>query len=491
MGQTAAVQTDAPLRLTMTLPGSASLGAFQAGAVAALAEVLYELGERDRAVSVAAIGGASAGSIVGVLFVHALMTGRDVTSLMFDAWVDNIDVDLLRSDDASAPLGFERLRSDMQDFLDDTEQHPYDARPRLEEGAGLHISLTSLLGFEAMVDSESSDTSESSSLSFADWISFELEPGHEPSELFEPEGRSMIDAALVSAAHPLAFAPRSLDRSADRDAYEERGITNFPTEGVLWYSDGGLVESEPIGSILRSARNTAGSSPSRWLHFVVDPRSSGPSSGEDWAASDGSHSWLEGLRRAISIVPSQSLQDDIRRIGDVNDRLRAVDATVEDWARRCGLSESDAEELRSDLLAAAGLDGEEVVDLHVISPLLVASDRDDSVDDLLAGDVVGAFGGFLDQEIRRSDFSLGWRSTSAWVRDDLAPLVSDDALVEAVMDRLKRSCPVDDADPGRSSGVEQLGWKARWRLALVAARAGRILVGDAVSAASLFGGDDE
>ena len=490
MGQTNGAD-DAPLRLTMTLPGSASLGAFQAGAVAALSEVLYELRERDQAVSVAAIGGASAGSIVGLLFVHALMTGRDVTSLMFDAWVDNIDVDLLRSEDASAPLGFERLRSEMRSFLEDTEEHPYDARPRLEEGAGLHISLTSLLGFETMVESEVSDSSKSSSLSFADWISFGLEPGHEPSTLFEPEGGSMIDAVLVSAAHPLAFAPRSLDRSPDRDAYEERGITNFPPEGVLWYSDGGLVESEPIGSILRSAREAAGSSPSRWLHFVVDPRSSGPSSGEDWAASDGNHSWLGGLRRAISIVPSQSLQDDIRRIGEINDRLLAVDQAVDEWSRRCGLDESETDELRNDLLSAAGLDGEEVVDLHVISPLLVASDRDDSVDDLLAGDVIGAFGGFLEQEIRRSDFALGWRSTSAWVRNDLASLVSDEAMVDHILERLDRSCPVDGAEPGRTSGVDQLGWKARGRLALVAARAGRILVGEAVDATSIFGGDDE
>ncbi len=53
-----------PLRLSLTLPGSASLGAYQAGAMGALGETFHELRRQGRQVHVDAIGGASAGAIV-------------------------------------------------------------------------------------------------------------------------------------------------------------------------------------------------------------------------------------------------------------------------------------------------------------------------------------------------------------------------------------------------------------------------------------------
>lgn len=59
-----------PLGLTLTLPGSASLGTFQAGALAALAVVIDESRRQGRPVRLDAIGGASAGSIVMLLFAQ-------------------------------------------------------------------------------------------------------------------------------------------------------------------------------------------------------------------------------------------------------------------------------------------------------------------------------------------------------------------------------------------------------------------------------------
>ena len=75
------------LRLSLTLPGSASLGAYQAGALSALAVMITTLRHRGLTVRVDAIGGSSAGSIVSTLFAYSLLTGSDAPSLLRRAWV--------------------------------------------------------------------------------------------------------------------------------------------------------------------------------------------------------------------------------------------------------------------------------------------------------------------------------------------------------------------------------------------------------------------
>jgi predicted acylesterase/phospholipase RssA len=300
------------IRLSLTLPGSASLGAFQGGATAALAVVVNSLRSRGRTVHVDAVGGASAGSIVAMLFVHCLAAGRDAPSMLRRAWVDEVDMDLLRTGGAGAPLAFDDLRSELIEFLDDTERHPYGVHEPLASPISVHVGLTTLLGFTTPVITAGTA---SSTLTYTDWMAFEVEPHARRETFTEPENGSMLDAVLVSASHPAAFAPRSLDRSADRTAYERRGVTNFPAEGVVWYTDGGLVESEPVGRILEAARaRTAVDDPSLRLHVVVDPRSSGPGADRRWSDADADPSWLDGVTRALSVLPTQALHDDLRAI---------------------------------------------------------------------------------------------------------------------------------------------------------------------------------
>lgn len=87
----------APIRMSITLPASTSLGAFQAGAVSALSVMIRSLRSRGQPVVVDAVGGASAGSIVAALFAHCLVSGRDAPALLRQEWVDEVDIGLLRS----------------------------------------------------------------------------------------------------------------------------------------------------------------------------------------------------------------------------------------------------------------------------------------------------------------------------------------------------------------------------------------------------------
>lgn len=91
------------LRLSLTLPGGASLGAYQAGAVAALLVAVQELRRRGGAVVVDALGGASSGSLVALFAAQCLLEGLDPDAVLHRAWVERVTLDLLPATDPAAP----------------------------------------------------------------------------------------------------------------------------------------------------------------------------------------------------------------------------------------------------------------------------------------------------------------------------------------------------------------------------------------------------
>lgn len=485
-----------PLRLTLTLPGSASLGAFQAGAVAGLAAVIRSLRRRGVDVHVDAVGGSSAGAFVATLFTHCLLTGRDATALLLEAWVDEVDMELLRSGGSDAPLATRRLRERIEGFIADTDDHPYDPDQALDEAVNLQIGLTTLLGFTAPIDSIGDESLPG--LSYADWMEFELAPGHGPEVLTRTpahgaggdgadDGPSILDAVLASATHPAGFPPRRLNRGADREGFVARGITNFPDSGQLWYTDGGLVESVPAGRVIEAGiRRAASTRDARRLHLVVDPRSSAPA--PPWSDGDATPTWLDGLRRSVSIVPTQALHDDLRRIASINERLATLDEVTDELADRfdeTGHQPVDRAQLRRRLAAIGDLDGKRPVDIDMISPLLVAEDEDDQGSrptELLAGDFIGAFGGFLASKIRRSDFALGWASTDRWWDRAGGRLELDANLRGAVGDDLLAARPDEIAEDRilDGSGRDHIGTGGRWGLTALAGQYARVLVGEAL-----------
>lgn len=465
-----------PLGLSLTLPGSASLGAFQAGALAALAVLINELRSQGRQVRLDAIGGASAGSIVMLLFAHCLLTGRDAPTFLREAWVDEVDAELLRSGGKQSPLAFDDLREQIIEFLQDTEDHPLGVHEPLEEPVLLHVSLTSMLGF---VTPTTISSGRSDLLTFADHVARRLEPRHTIDDLVSPEGRSPLDAVIASASHPGAFPPRLFDRNGEEDHFRSSGIEPLPDDLRFWYTDGGLVESSPVGRILGAAHQHAGHRTGIRLHLVVDPRSSGPSGSDDWADADQEQGWLDGIRRALSILPTQALHDDLREVAERNARLRLLDELLDDLVTTGHID--DRSEWEQRIKRVADLDEQAIVDVDIISPLRLAEEGGDGVTDLLAGDFIGAFGGFLSRDLRRNDFALGWASTEAWARHGLLDHGIDEDGADRVMAALA-DARTDEWSAVRMSGdgVGQLDRSGRWQLALLALQTGRVIFGRAV-----------
>ena len=480
------------VRLSLTVPGGASLGAYQAGAVAALLVAVQELRRRGREVIVDALGGASSGSLVALIAAHCLLEGLDPDAVLHHAWVERVTLEMLRGDGPGGPLTYDTLRDRIGDVLD---PHDERGRPlhrvedRHQQPIALHVSLTNLQGLTYPV--EGVDGHELTATTYVDWSTFELQSGAGIAQLVEPRGRAPLDHALASAANPGGFAPRLLDRTADEATYRENGISNFPVSGCLWYTDGGLLASEPVGRTLAVARSVAGDGGGSRLHLVVDPRSEGPSGSPRWSDPSAPPSWTSGIARALAILPAQALYDDLRRVAANNSRIDAIEeasrrlgplltdearAAVADVAGVEGASGDGADVVRRMLMRLSGMDDQERVQVELISPLLLMNETDRSVPGLLAGEFFGTFGGFLTEQMRESDYILGWASTRAWLAGGLgragvdAPAVDHAAsAVDSVRSSDWRSVNLGRRQP------DALSFRERRKLARLALRVSRVL----------------
>jgi predicted acylesterase/phospholipase RssA len=480
----------ADLRLSLSLSGGASLGAYQAGASAALLVGLDHLrNEAGVDVRVDAVGGASAGAIVGLMTAFAVLEGVDGSDVMHRAWVERVSIDTLLRRGSRGPLSLEDVRHELPDLLREGARGGEGQRYPLV----LHVALTGLRGLTYEIPGLRRDQPVLG-VTYADWKDFELEPGGGVEQLMRPEGSSPLQTAMASASHPGAFAPRVIDRGGDREAYENRGLSNFPRSGWLWYSDGGLVQPEPIGSLLSAAKVVDdGQDDAHRLTLMVHPRSKEPGDAEEWSDPDHEATWAEGLSRGLAVVSEQPLYDDLRKVDRDNTRLGWVDQLVEALEPHLDASAAEplralveappedgdgtAETLRRALLEAAGLTGKRRQQVDLISPLLIAAHTDEDVSSLLAGELMGDFGGFLDRELRESDFALGYESTLCWAREGLGQSGLADEATAGAAEAIERARRVDWEQVRHGEMKERdLPWRARIRLAHFLMRMGRSLL---------------
>ena len=498
----------ADLRLCLSLSGGASLGAYQAGASAALIVGLDHLrNDASLDVRLDAVGGASAGAIVGLMAAFAVLEGVDGCDVMRRAWVERVSIDTLLRRGSRGPLSLEDVRRDLPELLGEGRQGGRGQDHPLV----LHVALTGLRGLSYEIPGLRRDQPVIG-VTYADWKDFELEPGGGVGQLLEPDGSSPMQTAMASASHPGAFAPRVLDRRADHEAYESQGLSNLPRSGWLWYTDGGLVQHEPIGRLLSAAKAVDdGEDDVHRLTLMVHPRSKEPSDAEEWSDHEHEATWAEGLSRGLAVVSEQPLYDDLRKVDRDNTRLAWVDDLVgaiephlADAAdnplrellrqaaenrreRRSGagaevhdLPDADddtAEALRHALLDIGGLTGKRRQEVDLISPLLIAAHTEEDVTSLLAGELMGDFGGFLDRELRESDFALGYESTLCWAREGLAKCGLPEEAVAGAAEAIERARPMPWKEVREGETKERdLPWRARLRLAHFLLRMGRSLL---------------
>ena len=494
-----------PLRLSLTLSGGASLGAFEAGAAAALITGWRHLrSEEDLEASIDAIGGASAGAIVGLFSAHCVLSGADPVALLRKAWVEKVTLSLLRGRTADAPLSFGELREDLPKIFDDHPAQPDQAQDR---PLALQISLTGLRGLAYPIQGRMR-SEPIRGVTYADWGRFELQPGGDTDQLLKPKGASALDFVLASASSPGGFAPALVDRSDDADAYENRGIEDFPEDGRLWYTDGGLVGSQPIGRTFAAGRLLHGQETgAQHLNLLIDPRSEVSAGDEPWSDPESKLSWQTGTSRALAILSQQDLFEDLRRIEKDNSRLGWIDDLVAELSPQLkrgsdlklrkfvegvrsdladvrsdepGLGKDDGEFedmssedlLRLALLETSGLTGKQALSLDVVSPLILADDDDPK--SLLAGEFMGDFGGFLSEELRASDFTLGYEAAAKWLERGLLECDLPDGTAEATLNAVRDAEPPGQDGHKGEAEAGDLSLRDRAQIVRLAAHTARV-----------------
>jgi hypothetical protein len=163
------------LRIALTISGAVALGAYEGGALAALLCAIRGLCQGDDpAVRVDAIGGASAGSITGMLAARCLLEGIDPLYVMREAWVERDSLAVMRTDAPDEPLSLEALRRASVDLLDPRDRH---GAPAHRVGAcqrapiRMVMALASLRGLEYRVPTLSARQAVRATTSL-DWATF-------------------------------------------------------------------------------------------------------------------------------------------------------------------------------------------------------------------------------------------------------------------------------------------------------------------------------
>jgi hypothetical protein len=432
--------------------------------------------------------------------------------------VERVNLPLLLAGDSRALLSFDELRERLPDVMTEdgpARPDPDDIGHRQERPIAMHVQLTGLRGLGYPIHGFRREAPVKAT-TYADWGRFELRPAGGTRQMLEPAGRSPLDFALASAASPGGFAPQLLDRSDDAEGYARHGIEGFPESGKLWYTDGGLLASQPLGRVIGAGRALhGGGEDAAGVHLLIDPRSE-EAAADAWSDPDAHPTWQEGASRALAILSEQSLFDDLRRIEKDNSRIEWVGRLAELLTQRLSGGDADAlaefvdsveterERFRSDepsherereasegapleslvhraLCEIAGLRGKEPIAIDVISPVLLADQLGDDVGSLLAGEFMGDFGGFLSRELRASDFALGYGSALAWLRRGLEAAGVEAGDCESTVEYVERRgrYRLDEVRRGRET-LSDLSLQDRAQLVRLAAHGARVLTAGAI-----------
>lgn len=133
------------VRVALTISGAVSLGAYEGGALAALLLAVQALAaEPVQPMRIDAIGGASAGSITGMLAARCLLDGLDPVHVMSESWVRRDSLTEMATSDAHAPLSIESLRKAAVELLDPPAA--FRGRPQQSVPVTIHMALGCLRG---------------------------------------------------------------------------------------------------------------------------------------------------------------------------------------------------------------------------------------------------------------------------------------------------------------------------------------------------------
>jgi predicted acylesterase/phospholipase RssA len=436
------------LRIALMLPGEASLGAFEAGAMSALVigvQAVNATASRDRVV-VDVLSGASSGALTAVLAARMLLSGQDPVAPLRRAWVQEPSIKALCGQGRGAPLSLDRARDVAYDIL--TSNPPASGLPQ-QADVTVAFALSCLRGFTyELLGRNATDPIQATS--YVDWANVTFNAA-DHARGFTDAWDKAVDAAIASASHPLAFPPVLLNREDEREEYLRRGIRNLPDgdELELWYADGGMLDRQPLGRCLdlvaAKDKDTDPDDVKRMVVLVRTDCDSAPKPSDPaWSAAT-DPDYGATLTRTLRLVTTHSLFEDLRRAEKTNNQLA--------WARSLAtrlagaIADGDQAAVKAALRAQVAEINRERAELMPGRPTTEPSEAPDELRVLLehtlmlaaglqsklqvdisevvgrnsevAGASLARFGGFFAERTRAHDFLLGYRNMLIWMHNNL------------------------------------------------------------------------
>lgn len=476
-------------KIALVLGGGVSLGAYTGGAVSEILQALTnnKLQSGGSQTRIHVITGTSAGALNAALAARCLAVNQELHPWIQSAWVDAADAAHLlnpnRSNrsawlDASAIDELTRALVTADPATDDS--YSSAAGDPLRVG----VTLANLRGVRYDIPYGFLNVPNRSfgTRLHDDSLVVELTRS---ARAGDPIWETLRQGALASSAFPFAFPIRSLTRSAAD--YPGATLPGMDDDLTMWYADGGLFDTAPLGLAKRMVERDPEFRSDDWRYVLVEPTLRSSSRNGSMSITDAPRATLDLAADLTRAVLGQGAAQDWVRAHRVNARLEILSALVErlpelndrlhdpeevGLGRRIGeLAERVSEmqvALDPDLAARAG-GGADAADVYLdehlrriesdnrYSAALAQADSRPGRSRLaklifllesasgvcgkdilklylvapatsgeLMGDFLGNFGGFLNREWRANDFRAGRRDARRLLEESLSDIVSYD-----------------------------------------------------------------
>jgi hypothetical protein len=305
-------------------------------------------------------------------------------------------------------------------------------------------------------------------------------------------------AARASSAFPVAFPPsyqaRDLTQYPDYMQFRENvemkrraagegnlGLNStgpLPTAARFQFADGGLFSNQPIGRCIDAVAHLNSLWPERdpdspasvgmagRSFVVIDPVPQTPVDVEavltDAVLNEADASLPTAIvGKILAAYFNTAVYADLRTAEETNRKIRSIHAALAKLDD-LGLPEKQAAKLKSDILAAAGLEGKSEITMQRIPGRR-------GVRRTLAGEFAGHSGGFFRTDYREADFITGRSEARNWYSEWLTEWLKDHAgdigkapgeIDAAYTTSLLKEAPPDPAEvpiPPTELTPEQLG----------------------------------
>ena len=447
------------VKIGLTVSGAISLGAYEGGALAALLVAAEEL---RGSVEIDVIAGASAGAITGLVAARCLTLGADPVESMTRTWVDLPDIHNLATHSEDSPLSAHELARRAVELLG--PDGPHSTGKRQQTPVRLTMAMCSLAGLNYRIKVANGEP-DVDAVTYLEWSDTTFDQQSTPDSFVDVASR-----ALASGANPVGLPPKRLSHSEDElNRLRDDGVVNLGSLATSWYTDGGTLDNEPFGRLLDVIAESGVADSDRLL-LLVHPIPTRHPGASVWTNPEEQPRWPRTGLRAKALQGDQTIFGDLRALAKVNRRLEWVEMVVDALAEAfesvgmadraptaadvrailaglIGALDDDHESLNrelgrspsarpnidatSDMKAllrgaiqrATGLASKRPAVVEIVSPALDPSHL--PAGDLLAGEKLGHFFGFLDARFRRSDFGLGYRNMEVWLRTRLDARVAD------------------------------------------------------------------